>query len=219
MIKQLKTGMKLLRYTFGFKMCMFWIILFIALGVLMYRGRGVGSFFIVVSGLWVVQLMYSLNVSNMIQTSPLGKAFQTSATTIISFITFLLLYLLDVVLMLLMKEGQELYMIVQWLISDGVIIFLLMLYCGFAYKFYIASTVFFFIAFFSIIDSGCFVSGRPVFHSFIHVPFDDISWIQAFIIGLIFIIAGALVQYVASCFVYKYPLAKSGQLKGLQKIM
>lgn len=219
MIKQLKIGMKMLRYTFGFKRCMVWMVLFIALGVFMHMGRGVGSFFVIVNGMWIGQLMYSLNVSNLVKTSSLGMAFQTSATTILNLVFSLLMYLLDVVLILLMKGGEERYLIVQWLISDGVMLFLIMLYCGFAYKFFMTSTCFFFIAFFSMMDRGCFISGAPVFRSYISVPFEEISLLQAFIIGVLFVIAGAIAQYAVSCLVYKYPLSKAAQLKGLQKIM
>ena len=93
MIKQIKMSIKLLRYTFGMKMCIGLGVVFLLCGVamsLMPEELGLsGSFFLIATAMWATQLFYSLSVSSLVQSSPYKKAAQTSMPAIISFLSFL----------------------------------------------------------------------------------------------------------------------------------
>ena len=203
MIKQLKMGMKMLRYAFGIKSSLGLGGVLFVLGILFHGTDGIGSYLILTGGLWIVQLLYSLPVSGMIQTSPWKRELQTSGVAIVSFFSFLFFYLIDAVLLLLFEQ-QKVNMIGPCLVIDGIIIFFIMIYCGFAYKFFMVSTILFLVSYFG---------------NHIYTWLNSISLVQGAVIGFALIVLGALVQYAASCLVYKCPLDKNGQLRGLQKFM
>lgn len=203
----------MLRYTFGIKSSLGLGGVFFVLGILFHGTGGPGSYLILTGGLWIVQLLYSLPVSGMVQTSPWKKELQTSGITIVSFFSFLFFYLIDAVLLLLFEQ-QKANMIGPWLVIDGMVIFFLMIYCGFAYKFFIVSTILFLVSYFGM----CSVQRIKV-SNHIYTWINSISLVQGAVIGFVLIVLGALVQYAASCLVYKCPLDKNGQLRGLQKFM
>lgn len=213
MIKQLKMGMKMLRYAFGIKSSLGLGGVLFVLGILFHGTDGIGSYLILTGGLWIVQLLYSLPVSGMIQTSPWKRELQTSGVAIVSFFSFLFFYLIDAVLLLLFEQ-QKVNMIGPCLVIDGIIIFFIMIYCGFAYKFFMVSTILFLVSYFGM----SFVQRIKV-SNHIYTWLNSISLVQGAVIGFALIVLGALVQYAASCLVYKCPLDKNGQLRGLQKFM
>ncbi|MBQ6787796.1 MAG: hypothetical protein IJO85_08745 [Lachnospiraceae bacterium] len=213
MIKQLKMGMKMLRYTFGIKTSLGLGGVLFVLGILFHGTGGSGSYLILTGGLWIVQLLYSLPVSGMIQTSPWKRELQTSGVAIVSFFSFLFFYLIDAVLLLLFEQ-QKVNMIGTKLVIDGIIILFFMIYCGFAYKFFIVSTILFLVSYFGM----SFVQRINVGNN-IYTWLNSISLVQGAIIGGILIVLGGLVQYAVSCLVYKCPFDKNSQLRGLQKFM
>lgn len=217
MIKQLKLSIKLMRYTYGIKMCVILGIVFFACGIGLSfvpenRG-GSGSFFIVVAAMWITQLFYSLGVSNMVQASPYGKAAQTSMPTLIGLLGFTAAYVV-VVLMKLLRFGTadgevRRYMSAD-LITVGMLTFIVMLYIGLAYKFFVAATVLFAVTF--AITTSSFK-----LYTIFDLPLPSIG--GAAVIGFLEIVAGALVQYGVSRLVYKCPVSKRAQLRGLQRYM
>ena len=149
----------------------------------------------------------------VIQTSPWKRELQTSGVAIVSFFSFLFFYLIDAVLLLLFEQ-QKVNMIGTKLVIDGIIILFFMIYCGFAYKFFIVSTILFLVSYFGM----SFVQRINVGNN-IYTWLNSISLVQGAIIGGILIVLGGLVQYAVSCLVYKCPFDKNSQLRGLQKFM
>ena len=49
--------------------------------------------------------------------------------------------------------------------------------------------------------------------------FDALPYGAAVGIGVLMILTGALFEYVISLLIYRFPLAKRAQMKGLQKVM
>ncbi len=212
MIKQLKMSISMLRYTFGWKMNTAGAIGLLVLGGLlqMIQQRS-GFLFILMSGLFVQQMLQSLSVSHMIRTSRWGKVFQTSGAAIISTISCFIIYLLDVVI-LTVSYGQNIT--VQWFIWDGVLILLFMLFIASAYKFFKISLLIFYALFFLAVVCKYAFDETGLYDSIF-----ELSFLQAFIIGAVFVIAGGFTEYAVSCLMYKYPLSKTAQLRGLQKVM
>lgn len=219
MIKQFKMSVKLVRYAFGIKQGIGFGILFTIIGVLCSvlpsEIGAIGEFFLMMIGLWVTQVFYSLGVSNLIQTSKWKKAVETSMPAILSLAGYIIAYIVCFLLKiprLLEGEEQELMNISAELIAAGFIAFFIMAYSGIAYKLFVVGTILFAGSF---IGMGTISGIARVFGWTLSIP----SVGAAVLIGFAEIVAGALVQYGLSCLLYKYPLSKHAQLRGLAKIM
>lgn len=218
-MEQIKMGMKLLRYTFGIKTCLICQALLSCVGILGFflpvqiTGRMAG-FFILLGSLWVVQMICSLNVSHMVQASPRKRALQTSVPALLSFICSMILYLVVVLFCGLKSLGaasDERQILVEGVLMNGIIAFLLLVYSGVAYKWFIAATVGFFVAIYALMGAFRMMS---VMGYALNLPFAG-----AVGIGILCIIAGALAEYGLSLLLYKVPVSKLAQMHGLQKYM
>lgn len=222
MIKQIKMGIQTMRYTYGIGMSVAFMIMFLVLGILLNvlsKDSGAGNVFILVTGMWPVQLINSLPVSGMVQTSPWKKALETSVPALVGFASFLLCYLLVLVFALVGRsyaEESDMAELAGSLIMGGAVVFFLMVYCGFAYKFFVSATMIFIIVF---LGGTYFLSnGGPLYEVFLHL-LSDMPLYGAILIGLLEIAVGALVQYGISLLVYRKPMSKKAQIRSLQKYM
>lgn len=216
---QIKMGIKMLRYTFGIKTCLISMLLFVAIGALGFclpvkiAGRMAG-FFILMGSLWVTQLIFSLNVSHMVQASPWKRALQTSVPALISLIYSLILYGVVAALCAFRSHGaspEEGQILVAALLMNGILAFLLQVYSGAAYKYFIAATVGFFVAIY--VFTGVFSAVSTM------GGFPSLSFAGAAGIGVLCVIAGALAEYGLSMLFYKAPVSKMAQMRRLQKYM
>ena len=213
MIEQLKLGFKMMRYTFGIKMCVIIGAIFLVLGLAMEclpPGMSMGGgAFVMVCGMWPAQLIYSLAVSNMVKTSKYAKAMETSVPTSVCFVPFVLCYIVIILFKLPRLSGateEMLGCMSAELIVCACIAAGLMVFCGIAFKLFTLSVIIVFVL--------CCSSGILLDVFSVSMPFG-----MAVIIGFAILVAGALLQYVLSCLLYKIPLAKGAQLRGLQKYM
>lgn len=219
MTEQIKMGMKLLRYTFGIKTCLVSMVLFLGLGILCaclpvrIMGR-MSGFFILLVSLWVVQMLSSLNVSYMVQASPWKRALQTSVPALLSFVCSLILYLFVVLISVLKLRGaalDERQILVEGVLMNGILAFLLLVYSGVAYKYFRIATVVFSVTVYALMCVFEFIpnTGKGL----------NLSFMGAVGIGILCIIAGALAEYGLSLLFYKVPVSKGAQMHGLQKYM
>lgn len=219
MTEQMKKSFKMLGYTFGIRQSVVFMVLFTVFGIVTCLRKGnlgsMGGFFIILMGMWPVQLIQSLPGSQMVQASPWKKALQTWVPTLIGFVCFVAGYLIVLLLRLpgsINADAAELSRMSGEMLLMGTTAFLLMVYCGAAYKFMVASTVIFLVLY----------MGGTMAYNIIFVIFErslNISVQAAAVIGLIEIVAGAFAQYGISLLLYKYPISKHAQFRQLQKYM
>ena len=91
MIKQLRMGFNLLRYTHGIKTCVGFGAVMFLIGVGMELcfsapmegvSFSVGGYFVLITAMWPLQLLISMNVPEFVVTSPWKKRIQTSVFAI-----------------------------------------------------------------------------------------------------------------------------------------
>ena len=221
MIRQFKMGVRLLRYGFGLKMCVWWCTAFLGLGLLLAVfvppsfGRG-GIYFVAVNGIWIAQLIYSLSASNMIQASRWNKPLQTSIPAMLCFAGEAFMYVLMILARLPYILSADLQKRVPALADvgmTGLLLFCVMVYVGFAYKFFVAATVLFF---------TLFAGSSIVLQIWVNMNEQVLAGTPFWVIvaiGFLAIAAGTLVQYGIALLTYRYPISKKAQLRGLQKYM
>ena len=219
MIRQMKLSIKLMRYTFGIKVCVVCEVLFFVAGILLSfisvkaRTPSMGGFFMILTGLWLSQLFLSLGSARMVQASPWNKPIQTTMGMFISFLGFAASYVVIILLKLpylaTASAGMLQNMSAEFLL-DALLTMIMMLYCGAAYKYLITSTIIFFLAYL----------GVNTFYGFLLYPAaEKLSFGAAAGIGGLMLIVGAALQYGLSVLTYKAPISKRAQLRSLQKYM
>ena len=221
MIKSIKTGWMLMRYTYGLKGGVISAVLLLLGGLLLtvlpmggtFGFGQTGSYLVLVVAIWPGQLLWSLNVSDLVQTSPQKKAFQTVVPTAFTAVTIFACYTLTILIKLLqLRADPALHQdVIATCLVLTVEVLLLMAYYGIAFKYYHLGTVLFILSFFIMSPAVQVMSVIGVF--------DGMPLWLAVCSGFAAILVGTGIQYGLSCLVYKKELHKSAQFAGLKKRM
>lgn len=221
MIKEIKTSFQLIRYGYGLKSSIFLTVAFLCLAFLLAVASGgnlnqnswMESYFILITVLWPLQVLYSTGASKMVQSSVWKKKLETSMPVLTSVVSFLLMYLvvLGLKAMQLGLGWRNTETIVHELVLDAALILLLMLYSAVAYKLFVLSFVLFMISFFgfTIISNMLYSTGF-----FVEIPL----W-AGVALGFLAIAVGGVLEYGISLLCYRIPFSKNAQLAGLRKYM
>ena len=217
MINDLKLGFKIMKYGHSAKLSIIGSVAFAVLG-LVFCAIGItttssflGGYLLMMSALLLLQLISTVNAANLVQTSPMKKRLQTSVPALFSIFLMLTAYLLNVVVVAVAvcanPEAVELFctLIICTAVMTGVI----MLYYGAVYKYFVVSTVIFFIIFIFIYPSV--ISGDindELYWNF--MPFAGYweNFALTVVIGLGIILVCGVLQYLISLAVYKAPISK-----------
>lgn len=214
-MKSMKLGFKLLRYAWGIKTTLLSGGIFFLLGLLSFtmsvQTWYLGGYLLMVLAVYPAQLLSSLTVSNLVQTSPWKKALQTSVPTALTAGAFALTYggALIISLLRLNARPEMREDMVMILVLFAFEIFLIMTYCGIAYKTYVLGTALFIIVF--VIGSSVIQIGAAL------GAFRGVSVFGAACSGFAAMLLGSAVQYGLSLMLYKRALSKNAQYPGLRK--
>lgn len=214
-MKSMKLGFKLLRYAWGIKTTLLSGGIFFLLGLLSFtmsvQTWYLGGYLLMVLAVYPAQLLSSLTVSNLVQTSPWKKALQTSVPTALTAGAFALTYggALIISLLRLNARPEMREDMVMILVLFAFEIFLIMTYCGIAYKTYVLGTALFIIVF--VMGSSVIQIGAAL------GAFRGVSVFGAACSGFAAMLLGSAVQYGLSLMLYKRALSKNAQYPGLRK--
>lgn len=221
MMKDFKTGLRLMRYGYGLKSSILLMLVFLGIGVLMavtgssftHKRGWMESFFILITALWPIQLLNSMGVSKMLLSSVWKKKLETTIPVAVNVAFQLLLYLLVLGLKAMQlglgwRRAEE---ITYELLLDAFLILLIMVYTAIAYKLFILSTVLFMIAFFGFTTVSSLLFSADFY---LEIPL----WAAAGS-GFLAILIGAVLEYAVSCLCYRLPFSKMAQMAGLRKYL
>lgn len=229
MINDLKLGMKMLRY--GDHM----ILQMVAMAVTWFLGLimnvsikyvsislsgqiqliqiPIGAVFMVIAFMFPAQILYSLSVSNLVQSSPAKKRMQTAIPAAVTFAGMMGNYLVSLVINLIFMAGhpERVGAICGETLLEAVLAAFLMIVLGVAYKFFWTA----------------FLSGLMVFfctrYGMETLWRVDLSGGGAYALtaaaGFVLILLGGLGQYGLSLLFYKVPMSKYAQSANLRKQM
>lgn len=226
MIRNLKTGLKMLKFGHGVKSTLICSILIVILGVvsaimdIINPVKSGASFlpigyFLMLGSLFLIQLFYSVNVAGIVQASPLKKRLQTSVPTALNVAAILCGYLATILtegIALVITPGAEEH-ICRQLVFTTLLLVVIMLYSAAAYKLFFLTTVMFVGTFFS-----CY---QLMYGSLLEGILDGGEgrfWLLAAAgFGIIFICG--FLHYLITLALYKLPLSKMAQAGALRKEM
>ena len=214
MIKQIKTGLRLLPYTYGIvpNLALCGGIGLLGLFVSLYGDFSeIGIYFLMAVGMFPIQMLYSLGVSDMVQTSSWKKPIQTSMSVMLTFggmgVAYLISFLIN--LTRLSNHAEKEPLAARLMLIGGIIALIIMLYMGFAMKYFVAALILFIAT----------IYGGAIALNFFSVEGVALSFSASTVIGFACLVLGALLQYGVTLLVYRKPIAKRSQLPGLEKLM
>ncbi len=209
MINDMKLGIRLLRYGFGIKTNLVLLIVCTAADLLCFALELAGittplDGFMLLACVIPVQILFTLNVVDIVLTSPARKKLQTSVPAVMTLCTTLAAYLIVVLkeAVIVLIHPDKTAQSAMRLVFLGVLVAVIMAFTGVLYKSFPALLVMYFS-----------LSG---FISFFMMPIlrsdflgeDRGSLVRAALIGVVLILAGGALEYALSVLFYKKPVSK-----------
>ncbi len=222
MMNDWKLGMKMLRYGYGIKMyCILGGIVIVLNIAAIILGGTTGNaipsgYMLLVVGMLPVQVLFSLNITGMVQASPCKKKLQTSVPALLNFSIMTVMYLCEALvcgIMILVNPQCREWMGKTLVLMAGLLA-VTMLYMSVAYKYFVVPSLCLIPIICIGLTGGIIGDGRLT-----DLLKTDFSLGQAVLAGLALLIVGALGQYFISLLVYKAPLDKMSQAAPLRKLM
>lgn len=226
MINNFKLGIKMFRYGSGLVGMIVCSCIFLVLGLLInfaYYVLGVeggpGDVFLVIIGMYPIQILYSLSASNFIASSPAKKRMQTSVPAAISCFNMLVIYLINslVKIIVLVKHPENIGAACGGMVFSAGFIIIIMLYLAVAYKYFWVSILMGIAVYFFTTAS---LEGMNAFSFWPGIFGNSVgSFVLVLVLGLAFIVMGGFGQYGMSLLVYKAPMSKYAQSAAVRKEM
>lgn len=219
MIKKIEKELKLIRYANGLKLSVLAICVFLIVGILYQFSsnmRFFGDYFIAVTAINAIQIVFSLNVSGLIASSKHKKSMQTVLPAMVccgtSMITYLALGLKNLILY---RAGRiDVEQLAGGMLYEAVLILVFMLYTAFCYKMFFIATAGFLIVFFATYIGMGVMNGTGMYNFTSSLPAG-----LTFILGIVVVAAGGFLQYLIFCLLYKLPISKNSQYSSVRKWM
>ncbi len=148
LLNELKTAYKIVGYGAKIKVNFLMAGLFLLLGIFFeFATKGMqitGSFYIVLSGMFLYQMIMSSDISTLVQASPYKKKIQCHypMIAVIPWMFITLTIVLGIHYMFAQSDSSNLQEQCQNLIVLGLCIFFMLVYFGIAYKYFVGATVF-----------------------------------------------------------------------------
>lgn len=224
MMNNFKLGIKMLRYGSGLVSMMVCGVAFFVLGLLMniwdktLGNAGLsGDVLMMILVMFPAQIIYSLSVSNLVQSSPAKKRMQTSVPATVTCFCVIALYLLLSLIngIMIIRHPEYIRAICVETVTMAVFVAFIMISIAVAYKHFWMS----FIAGFAVyymISARMTIVEKFQFEIF---GSNAGSFALALVIGLIIIVLGGFGQYGVSLLVYKAPMSKYAQSAAVRKEM
>ena len=224
MINDYKLGMKMLQYGSGFVgtmvCCGIFLLLGFAMDIAFYAHGEMGSpgdFLLIVVVMLPVQVIYTLSISDLVQSSPAKKRMQTSVPTTVNCLNMIILYLVNSLckFILITRHSELIGAVCAEMVTLAVFALFIMLYMAVAYKYFVTCII-------AGIIVSFFSSARlNVINKIPLGMFENSigSFVLALVIGVVIIALGGFGQYGLSLLVYKAPLSKYSQPAAVRKEM
>ncbi len=224
MINDLKLGFKMMKYGHAAKLSFIVSIIMLAGGllytILTIFGHSTfpGGYFIMMSALFLMQLLATVNVSNLVQSSPAKKRLQTRIPALISVVLMLVGHLLNVISLSVFAciWPHTVGNICTQIIFTAAIMGIVMLYYGICYKKFMLGTILFFVVFIS--SYGPMLKGDLQWRLIPGLSFWG-NLILTAVIGLAIILVCGVLSYLISLALFREPMSKWAQGARLRKQM
>ena len=207
MLKDIKLGFKLLRYGYKLKLNVIMLVFFAIIGIasdIISKGTSIiGGIYFMMCGMFTFQLIMSMDVSELIQSTSLKKKLQiyipVMSSTVINLVVFTFLVIERVIL--IQNSVADKKQLIFTLFTIDVV--LLTVYTSICYKYFVLGFIVFmvlFMAVFTVLSGAAFV---PVSNAVFKLGLPVVA-----LLGYIAIFAGGAFEILIGELLYKKPLSE-----------
>lgn len=153
MLKDIKLGFKLLKYSYKLKLNAGMLIMFLIIGAIvevMTKGTSIiGGVYFMLCGMFAYQLVMSMDVSQMIQSTAMKKKIQIYIPSMVSFIIYMVIYTFLVVerVILIQNHVADAKELAFTLFSIDIVMVSVFLFTSICYKYFILGFIVFLVIF------------------------------------------------------------------------
>lgn len=218
MINDLRTGIKLMKYGINTTMNLILAVIMLLFGLVMEAAEifdsGVftwiplGMVMLVCTGGIPAQLVISVDVSSLAQSSACKKKLQTKIPALLMGIGSIAgLTVSAIVRGIRVAAGAD-ERVLKSMVSSGIIAAMLIVYFAFVYKYYIASIV---VLYAGMLVSGFFGGGPygALWSELLEGPLAAVPTVLCVTIAYVIVLAAIGLQYLISLALYKKPISKA----------
>lgn len=156
MLKDIKLGFKLLRYGYKLKLNVIMLVFLTVIGIasdIMSKGTTIiGGIYFMMSGMFTFQLIMSMDVSELIQSTSLKKKLQiyipVMSSTVINLVIFTFLVVERVIL--IQYGVADKTQLIYTLFTIDVVLLIVYLYTSICYKYYVLGFIVFMVLFMGV---------------------------------------------------------------------
>ena len=207
MLKDIKLGFKLLKYGYKLKLNIFMLAFFSIFGIvsdIMSKGTSIiGGIYIMMCGMFTFQLIMSMDVSELIQSTSLKKKLQiyipVMSSTVINLVVFTFLVIERVIL--IQNSVADEKQLIFTLFTLDVVLLTVYLYTSICYKYFVLGFIVFMVLFMSIFTVLSGVAFVPVSNAVFKLGLPVVA-----LLGYIVIFVGGALEILIGEMLYKNPL-------------
>lgn len=213
MINDLRTGIKLMKYGINATMNLIFVVILLLFGLVMEAAEifasGVftwiplGMVMLVCTGAIPAQLVISVDVSSLAQSSACKKKLQTKIPALLMGSGSIAALTLSAIVRGIRVAAGADERVLKSMVSSGIIAAMLIVYFAFVYKYYVVSI--------GVLYAGMFVSGffGALWSELLEGPLDAVSPVLCVFIAYVIVLAAIGLQYLISLALYKKPISKA----------
>lgn len=209
MLKDLKMGFQLMKYGYKIKMNVIMMVVILAFGIvaeISSKGTSfLGGFYLMMTGMFAYQLIMSMDISEMVQTSAMKRRLQVELPVVASTVVYLAAYTFllveRVILIYQNPQGKEealytLFTIVLMMVT-------IYIFTAICYKYFVAGFILFLILFIGV-DTGAVILWNNGIGAWLCQI--GLGWLA--VLGYAVVLLGGGIEYLLGSLLYRKPLSE-----------
>lgn len=209
MLKDLKMGFQLMKYGYKIKMNVIMMVVILALGIvaeISSKGTSfLGGFYLMMTGMFAYQLIMSMDISEMVQSSAAKRKLQVGLPVVASTVVYLASYTFLLVerVILIHQNPQSKEELLYTLFTILLIMITVYIFSSICYKYFVAGMILFLILFIGV-DTGAVILWNNGIGAWLCQI--GLGWLA--VLGYAVVLLGGGIEYLLGSLLYRKPLSE-----------
>mgnify|MGYP004454015241 FL=1 len=209
MLKDLKMGFQLMKYGYKIKMNVIMMVVILALGIvaeISSKGTSfLGGFYLMMTGMFAYQLIMSMDISEMVQSSAAKRKLQVGLPVVASTVVYLASYTFLLVerVILIYQNPQSKEELLYTLFTILLIMITVYIFSSICYKYFVAGFILFLILFIGV-DTGAVILWNNGIGAWLCQI--GLGWLA--VLGYAVVLLGGGIEYLLGSLLYRKPLSE-----------
>lgn len=209
MLKDLKMGFRLIKYGYRIKMNVIFMLVILAVGIVVeITSEGtsfLGGFYLMLTGMFAYQMIISMDISEMVQTSAMKRRLQVDLPVVASTVVYLAAYTFLLVerVILIHQNPQAKEEALYTLFAIVLMMVAIYVFTAICYKYFVAGFIVFLILFMGI-DAGALILWDNGIGQWLCQI--GLGWLA--VLGYVVVLLGGGLEYLLGSLLYRKPLSE-----------